>query len=56
MLVPDGAYTFAHGRARSHGASVLSDAELERLLETLVGGTTRTLVRAGMLAEDPQQP
>ena len=56
MLVPDGAYTFAHNCARFHRAPAPSEAELERLLETLVGRITRTLVRAGVLVEDSQQP
>jgi len=58
MLVPDGTYTFAHNRARFHRAPAPapSEAELERLIETLIGRITGTLVRAGVLVEDPQQP
>jgi hypothetical protein len=36
MLVLDGAYTFAHDRARFHRASAPSNAELVRLLDTLI--------------------
>ncbi len=56
MLVLDGAYTFTHDRARFHHAPAPSDAELVRLLDTLIRRITRTLVRAGMLVEDPEQP
>jgi hypothetical protein len=56
MLVPDGAFTFAHDRARFHRAPAPSEAELEGLLETLVGRITRTLVRAGVLVEEPEHP
>ncbi len=56
MLVPDGAYTFAHDRARFHRASAPSQLELERLLETLIRRITRTLMRTGVLIEDPEYP
>ncbi len=56
MLVLDGAYTFTHDRARFHRAPAPSDAELVRLLDTLIRRITRTLVRAGVLVEDPEQP
>jgi len=56
MLVLDGAYTFTHDRARFHHAPAPSDAELVRLLDTLIRCITRTLVRAGVLVEDPEQP
>ncbi len=56
MLVPDGAYTFAHGQARFHRAPAPSEAELERLLDILIRRITRTLVRTGVLVKDPQQP
>jgi hypothetical protein len=56
MLVLDGAYTFTHDRARFHRAPAPSDAELVRLLDTLIVRITRTLVRAGVLVEDPEQP
>ncbi len=56
MLVLDGAYTFTHDRARFHHAPAPSDAELVRLLDTLIRRITRTLVRAGVLVEDPEQP
>jgi hypothetical protein len=56
MLVLDGAYTFTHDRARFHRAPAPSGAELVRLLDTLIRRITRTLVRAGVLVEDPEQP
>ncbi|MCP5083373.1 MAG: transposase [Alphaproteobacteria bacterium] len=56
MLVPDGAYTFAHGQARFHRAPAPTEAELERLLQTLIGRITRALVLAGVLVEDPEHP
>ncbi len=56
MLVPDGAYTFANGQARFHRAPAPSDLDLERLLDTLIRRITRTLVRTGVLVEDPEYP
>ena len=56
MPVLDGAYTFTHDRARFHRAPALSDAELVRLLDTLIRRITRTLVRADVLVEDPEPP
>ncbi len=56
MLVLDGAYTFTHDRAQFHRTSAPSNAELARLLDTLIRRITRTLVRAGVLVEDPEQP
>ena len=56
LLVLDGAYTFTDDTARFHRAPAPSEAELERLLDTLVRRITRTLVRAGVLVEDPEQP
>jgi len=56
LLVLDGAYTFTDDTARFHHAPAPSQAELERLLDTLVRRITRTLVRAGVLVEDPEQP
>ncbi len=55
MLVLDGAYIFTHDRARFHRAPAPSDAELVRLLDTLIVRITRTLVGAGVLVEDPEQ-
>ncbi len=54
MLVPDGAYTFVHGQTRFHRAPAPSQFELERLLDILIGRITRTLVRTGVLVEDPE--
>jgi hypothetical protein len=56
LLVLDGAYTFTDDTARFHRAPAPSQAELEGLLDTLVRRITRTLVRAGVLVEDPEQP
>lgn len=56
MLVLDGACAITHDRARSHHAPAPSDAELIRLLNTLIRRITRTPVRAGVLVEDPEQP
>lgn len=41
MLVLDGAYTFAHDRARFHHAPAPSDAELIRLLKISLAGAVR---------------
>ncbi len=54
--MPDGAYTFAHDHARFRRAPAPSDSELGGLLDTLIRRITRTLVRAGALVEDPEQP
>ncbi len=56
ILMPDGAYTFADDQARFHRAPAPSDRELDHLLDTLIRRITRTLVRAGALVEDPEQP
>ena len=46
LLVLDGGYSFAHDRARFHRAPAPLQAELERLLDTLIARITRTLVAA----------
>ena len=46
LLVLDGGYTFAHDRARFHRAPAPSQAELQRVLDTLIARITRTLVAA----------
>ena len=56
MLISDGAYTFEQDKARFHRAPSPSQAQLERLLDTLIRRITRTLVRAGALVEDAEQP
>jgi hypothetical protein len=53
MLVPDGAYSFEQDRPRCHRAPAPSHEELQRVLDALIGRITRTLVRAGVLVEDP---
>jgi hypothetical protein len=53
MLAPDGAYSFEQHRPRFHRVAAPSHDELERLLDALIGRVTRTLVRAGVLVEDP---
>ena len=47
MLVLNGAYTFAHDRARFRRAPAPSDAELVRLLDTLIRRITRTCACIG---------
>jgi hypothetical protein len=56
MLLPAGAYTFRDDQPRFHRARALTEAHLTDLLDTLIGRITRTLVRAGALVEDPEQP
>ena len=56
LLALDGVYTFEHGRAHLHRARAPYPGELEALLDTLIRRITRTLVRAGVLVEDPEQP
>ena len=45
-----------HDRARFHRAPAPSNAELARLLDVLIRRIARTLVRANVLVEDPEQP
>ena len=56
LLALDGAYTFEYGQAHFHRARAPYPDELGALLDTLIGRITRTLVRAGVLVEDPEQP
>ena len=56
LLALDGVYTFEHARAHLHRARAPYPGELEALLDTLIRRLTRTLVRAGVLVEDPEQP
>ena len=56
LLVLNSRYTFAHGPPRFHRAPAPSQAELERVLDTLIARIARTLVRAGVLVEDPEHP
>ena len=53
MLVPDGAYSFERDRPRFHRIPAPSHDDLQRLLDALIRRITRTLVRAGVLIEDP---
>ena len=53
VLVLDGAYTFEGRHPRFHRAPAPSGQELAHLLDALIGRITRTLVRAGVLVEDP---
>jgi len=53
LLVPDGAYSFEQDRPSFHRVPAPSHDELQRLLDTLIGRITRTLVRTGVLVEDP---
>ena len=56
LLALDGAYTFEHGKVHFHRARAPYPGELEVLLDTLIRRITRTLVRAGVLVEDSEQP
>jgi hypothetical protein len=56
ILVPDGAYTFEHDKPRFHRAPAPSPTELHELLNTLIARITRTLVRGGVLIEEPEHP
>jgi ribosomal protein S27E len=55
LLALDGAYSFEHKRARFHRTPAPSQAELERLLSTLIRRITRTLLRSGALIEDVEE-
>ena len=55
LLVPDGAYTFEHGKPHFHRAPAPSSEQLHRLLDTLITRITRALVRGGVLVEEPDQ-
>ncbi len=54
--MPDGAYTFEHDQPRFHRAPAPSPTELRQLLDTLIARITRTLVRGGVLIEEPEHP
>ena len=56
VLALDGAYTFEHGKAHFHRAAAPRPGELEALLSTLITRVTRTLVRAGVLVAEAEQP
>ena len=56
VLALDGAYTFEHGKAHFHRAPAPRPVELEALLSTLITRVTRTLVRAGALVAEAEQP
>jgi hypothetical protein len=56
VLSLDGAYSFKHGKARFHRAGGLRPEELEALLTTVITRVTRTLVRAGVLVAEDEQP
>ena len=56
LLVPDGAYTFEHDQPHFHRAPAPSPTELRQLLDTLIARITRTLVRGGVLIEEPEYP
>ena len=56
MLLSEGAYTFTDNRPRFHRARVPTDADLSRLLDTLIHRITHTLIRSGALVQDPDQP
>ena len=52
----NGAYAFEHGKAHFHRASAPRPVELEALLSTVITRVTRTLVRAGVLVAEAEQP
>ncbi len=54
--MPDVAYTFEHDQPRFHRAPAPSPTELRQLLDTLIARITRTLVRGGVLIEEPEHP
>jgi len=56
VLALDGAYSFKHAKARFHRARGLSPEELNALLTTVITRVTRTLVRAGVLVAEDEQP
>ena len=49
-------YTFEHDKPRFHRAPAPSPTELRQLLDTLIARITRTLVRGGVLIEEPEHP
>ena len=56
VLALDGVYSFAHGKARFHRAGAPRPGELEALLTSVITRVTRTLVRAGVLVAEDEQP
>jgi len=56
VLALDGAYSFKHGKARFHRARELCPETLDALLTTVITRVTRTLVRAGVLVAEDDQP
>ena len=56
VLALDGAYSFEHGKACFHRVGGLCPEELEALLTTIITRVTRTLVRAGVLVAEDEQP
>lgn len=56
VLALDGAYSFERGKARFHRAKALRPEELDALLTSVITRVTRTLVRAGVLVAEDDQP
>jgi hypothetical protein len=56
VLALDGAYSFERGKARFHRAKALRPEELAALLTSIITRVTRTLVRAGVLVAEDEQP
>ena len=54
--MPRDAYTFEHDKRHFHRAPAPSPTELRQLLDTLIARITRTLVRGGVLIEEPEHP
>jgi hypothetical protein len=56
VLALDGGYSFEHSKARFHRAGALHPEEHQALLSTVITRVTRTLVRAGVLMAEDEQP
>lgn len=56
MIVLDGGYTEHKGQPRFHPVGTPARGTLERLLDRLISRTLRSLLRDGVLTEDPEQP
>jgi hypothetical protein len=56
VLALDGGYNFEHSKARFHRAGALHPEQLQALLSTVITRVTRTLVRAGVLMAEDEQP
>lgn len=55
ILVPDGAYTFEHGKAHFHRAPAPSPEQLRQLLDTVLARIIGALERGGVLVKEDEQ-